>query len=331
MREVGAYNYDDLGILIASVVLIMSGPPVYAAINYMILSRVLFYMPYISPMHPGRVITTFLAIDGIVEILIGQGASRMANSSESDAFREVGANLVKSALIIQAVMFLLFIWLAAHFHRKAAKEGILPRNIRTVLIVLYTSSAIVTIRCIYRIVEFFEGWTGTLYTNEPYFWVFDAALMFVNTLILNIWHPGRRLPPSNKTYLAKDGVTELRGPGWKDKRNFLVTLIDPFDLVGLFQGVDKKTAFWNMSPEELDALEQESRQKKIERANRPRQAWQKIIDPLHVFGHSGGLARWFKKMERPHQRVSATRVTEGGATEDATKQNGNGHAKQETV
>lgn len=269
----------------------------YAAINYMILSRCLFYIPYLSPMHPGRVLTTFLAIDGIVEILIGNGASRMANSSTSEHNRRLGGDLVKSALIIQAIMFFLFVMVAVSFHRKTRKAGVLTKGIRTVLIVLYISSALITIRCIYRIVEFFEGWTGTLYTTESYFWVFEAAIMFLNTLMLNIWHPGQSLPPDNHLYLSRDGVTELRGPGWKDNRPFIVTFFDPFDIYGLFTGRDKKTAFWDMTPEEWEALQAEERRLAEEKANRPREWWMWVLDPLHLYGTKGHLTLLVEKIK----------------------------------
>lgn len=45
-------------------------------------------------------------------------------------------------------------------------------------------------------------------------------------------------------YLAQDGVTEVVGPGYEDKRPFVVTLVDPFDFVGLVSGRDKGTRYW---------------------------------------------------------------------------------------
>lgn len=68
--------------------------------------------------------------------------------------------------------------------------------------------------------------------------------MFANMLMLNIWHPMRYLPNDNKIYLSKDGVTERWGPGWVDKRPFLLTLVDPFDVAGLFTKRDKDK-FWD--------------------------------------------------------------------------------------
>lgn len=310
LREVGAFNYmyndRNLDIFIAESVLIMSGPPVYAAINYIVLSRILFYVPYLSPIHPGRVLTTFLAADAVCEVLIINGVQRIVNSRFSERARQLGGNLTKAGLILQAVLFLLFVLLAAVFQRRASKAGVLTRPLKTTLTVLYISCAIVTARCIYRIVEFFEWGNGPLTHSEAYFWIFEASIMFINTAMLNIWHPGRRLPKSNLIFLAKDGKTELTGPGWEDKRPFLVTFIDPFDLFGLVTGKDKKTKFWDMSLEELGRLNEEREAKKQEKMAKPRPALVKVLDPAHLFGYDG----WFYKMGNKLEKKEVTRDVE---------------------
>jgi len=212
--------------------------------------------------------------------------------------------LVKAGLLLQAVLFLLFIMLAADFHRRAIKAGVMKPSIRTVLIVLYVSCSIITIRCIYRIVEFFEWGDGPLTHTEAYFWVFEAAIMFINTLMLNIWHPGRYLPRSNRIFLAKDG-TEQHGPGWEDKRNKVVTFIDPFDLFGLFTGRDKKTRFWDMSHAELDALAEEHQKKKEAKLAAPRAFWKKCLEPFQLYGSQGHIVKWAKNLEKEDSNALA--------------------------
>jgi len=69
--------------------------------------------------------------------------------------------------------------------------------------------------------------------------------MFANTSLLNVFHPMAQLPRSNKVYLAKDGVTEIEGPGFDDKRNFLLTIIDPFDVYGMVTRRNRPTNFWD--------------------------------------------------------------------------------------
>jgi hypothetical protein len=287
-RLYGAYHTNDLGILIASVVLVMSGPPVYALINYFILSRILYYIPYLSPMHPGRVATTFVGLDAVCEILIGQGAWRMANSDSTEKERQLGANLVTASLALQAALFGAFGLLAAQFHVRATKAGVLTKKLETVLYVLYVSASIVTIRCIYRLVEYIMGWDSEIYKNEAYFWVFEASIMLINTVLLNIWHPGKRLPHSNSCFLARDGVTERRGPGWTDERPWPATIFDPFDLWGLARGKDKKTQFWDMNDEELAAL-------RAEMKSRKRGVVKGLLDPFHLWGERGYIGKHLGK------------------------------------
>ena len=73
--------------------------------------------------------------------------------------------------------------------------------------------------------------------------------MIINSLLLNVRHPGLYLPRNNKIYLAQDGVTEIEGPGFSDKRMFLWTILDPFDIVGWVKGRDKATRYWEEQQE----------------------------------------------------------------------------------
>jgi RTA1 like protein len=228
----------------------------------------------------------------------------MVNTSMSATERLVGEDLVKAALILQACLFLSFIALAAVFQVRAAKAGVLKPSIKRVLIVMYVSCVIVTARCIYRIVEFFQGYTGEIYTHEAYFYVFEASIMFINTAMLNVFHPGRSLPRSNKIFLAKDGVTELRGPGWKDARPKIVTFLDPFDLVGLCTGRDKKTRFWDMTPEELAVIDEQARLDREKKANEPRSIFMILLDPLHLWGSTGIIATALKKLSKDEEETT---------------------------
>ncbi|KAF2826566.1 hypothetical protein CC86DRAFT_382580 [Ophiobolus disseminans] len=286
VRLAGAYNTDNLAYVIASTVLIMSGPPVYALINYFILGRILYYIPYLAPLHPGRVATTFVALDSVCEILIGNGAWRMADSSRTEKQRQVGSHMVTASLCLQAALFGAFGLLAAQFHRCACKAAVLKRDMKVVLYVMYVSATIVTIRCIYRLVEYIKGWESSIYQNEVYFWIFEATIMFANTALLNLWHPGKRLPRSNSIFLSRDGVTERRGPGWADDRPWLVTVFDPFDLWGLIKGNDKKTQFWDMSDEELEKV-------RLEKKKGKRSIAAGLFDPLHLWGKKGYVGKHF--------------------------------------
>jgi hypothetical protein len=235
--------------------------PLYELANYFILSRILYYVPYNSPIHPGRVFTTFAAISSIVEALNGNGASYTVNQSLPDSKRAIGRALLKSALCIQLGVLGSFVLLAAYFHRKCKKSGLLPSNLRAVLITLYCSSALIASRTIYRTIEYFTtanvrytagldpSTLSPLIRYEWFFYVFEASLMLANTFLLNARHPMRFLPRDNRIYLAEDGTTEIQGPGYEDKRPFIVTVFDPFDLVGMCQGRNMQKKFWETHEE----------------------------------------------------------------------------------
>ncbi|KAK4034041.1 hypothetical protein C8A01DRAFT_49464 [Parachaetomium inaequale] len=228
LREVGAFDYTNINIYLASTLLIYMSPPILELANYHILGRTLYYVPYFSPIHPGRVLTTLGSLSAIVEILNALGLA----------------------------VILLFYSLAALFHRRCARAGVAHPRVRAVLYTLYISMLLILARTIYRAVEHFaapavaggqaDAWRSLspIIRYEWFFWVFEAAPMLVNALMWNARHPRRYLPQSYKVYLAQDGATEVHGPGWGDKRNVVMTLVDPFGFLAMCEKGRRGEPFW---------------------------------------------------------------------------------------
>lgn len=244
MREYGAYHYGNMGLFIASTVLLFVAPPVYQGANYFIFGRILYYLPYLSPLHPGRVWTTFIALDTVDGILAGNGAALVANPTNSPGKINTGKILVKVSLFLLLGMFLAFLFLIVIFHRRCIAAGVLNHKAKVIVYELYASSFLILIRNCFRTASFFYTWDSVANGEEWPFWVFEAVPMVINTFLLNVYPPAKYLPHNHKTYLATDGVTELEGPGMVDKRPFILTLIDPFDIGGLITGQDNKHKFW---------------------------------------------------------------------------------------
>lgn len=231
--------------------------PVYETANYFILGRMLYYIPYHSPIHPGRVFTTFIALAAVIESLTANGAAKVASANSSISQQNIGKALLKAALIMQIALMVGFVALAGRFHYNCLRGGVLHPKIKRTLYVLYTSCTLITIRTIYRTIEYFMAASLNAYTDihqispvlkhEWFFWVFETTLMYSNTTLLNILHPMQMLPRSNKVFLAKDGVTEIEGPGYDDPRPRLMTFIDPFDLHGLIVKRGKKDKYWELN------------------------------------------------------------------------------------
>ena len=63
------------------------------------------------------------------------------------------------------------------------------RNWVTVLLALYVVSALILNRSIFRLVEYKGGFDGYLMTHEVFGYIFDALLMFVAMIVMNVYHP----------------------------------------------------------------------------------------------------------------------------------------------
>jgi hypothetical protein len=227
--------------------------PLLELANYHVLGRVLYYVPYFAPLHPGRVLTTFGMLSSVVEVLNALGVSYASNTFLPDRYIQLGRALTKTALILQIVVIALFLLLAAIFHSRCNKAGVLNRKVRGPLITLYISTGLILARSIYRTVENFglASVVTDLKTLSPllryewYFWVFEASLMLINSIMWNVRHPGRYLPRNKKVYLAQDGKTEVEGPGWKDDRGFIMTVCDPCGMMNMgTRKEEKKAPFW---------------------------------------------------------------------------------------
>lgn len=219
-------------------------PPVYSGALYFIFGRVLYYLPYLSPMHPGRVWTTFIALDLVVGIIAGNGASLASNSSNSLSKVKLGFDLAKASLILQLAMFLAFVLLVAIFHNRCLKAHMFNDRTKMIIYLLYASSFLILVRNTFRTATFFFPPLGACNRIEAFFWVFEATPMVINTYMMNWYPPAKYMPANHKIYLATDGKTELEGPGMVDKRHFLLSFVDPFDIGGIITKRDSKNRFW---------------------------------------------------------------------------------------
>ncbi|CAG9980784.1 unnamed protein product [Clonostachys byssicola] len=262
LRSIGGWHYDILNVYIASLCITYAAPPLLELQNYHVLGRILYYVPYHSPLHPGRVLTTFGFISAIIEALNGWGASYSVNQSLPDSQRAIGHGLIKTALLLQLVVAACFLLLAGTFHHRCRRHGSINGRLSSTLLTLYVSVVLIVVRTVFRTVEYFgvaavnlskieDPMTlSPLLRYEAYFYVFEGATMIINSALFNVRHPRRYLPESNKIYLAEDGVTEVEGPGFEDGRPFWQTLLDPFGLWTKDKASQAK--FWEKQPTQVE-------------------------------------------------------------------------------
>ncbi|KAF3893149.1 RTA1 domain-containing protein [Trichophyton interdigitale] len=242
MREYGSFNYIYTGdmatliIFILGQVFIYVCPPLLELANYHVLGRVLYYIPHLAPFPPGKVVSTFGLIMLIVETLNALGVALSSNPSADSSQQHLGSSLTIAALSLQFAVILAFLALASILHRRCAKARIRSTYyhlIITMLIALYVSMALILIRCIYRLIEHLGNTDvelgdieklknlSPILRHEYYFYIFEASLMLVNSVLWNIWNPSRFLPSNHLIHVAKDGNVETIADQGKDGRSLL--------------------------------------------------------------------------------------------------------------
>lgn len=199
-------------------------------------------------------LTTLGALSAAVEILNALGVAYLAIRTPTNTRYALGHDLMRASLALQFGVIALFYGLAARFYARCRAAGVASPRVRAVLCSLGVSMGLILVRTVYRAVEHFglRGGGGAVPTAalspvvryEWFFYVLEAAPMLVNAAMWNARHPGRYLPRSVKVYLAQDGATEVSGPGWRDKRSVVMTVVDPFGLVAMCEKGNRGEPFW---------------------------------------------------------------------------------------
>lgn len=119
------------------------------------------------------------------------GSSGSSGSSNSVS---TGQNVIIGGLFVQIIFFGFFLISALVFQRRLIShptaKGLadhLPW--RKHIYALYTSSVLVLVRSVVRIVEYIQGTDGFVLSNEVFIYVFDGLLMFALMVIFLIIHP----------------------------------------------------------------------------------------------------------------------------------------------
>lgn len=113
----------------------------------------------------------------------------MVNGSQS-----TGNNIIIGGLIVQIIFFGFFVISAAVFQRRIITNPT-PESVGDYvpwhkhMYALYTTSILILIRSIIRVVEYAQGPDGVLLSTEVFIYVFDATLMFLVMAIFVVIHP----------------------------------------------------------------------------------------------------------------------------------------------
>ncbi|PLB45131.1 RTA1 like protein [Aspergillus steynii IBT 23096] len=172
---------------------ILLGPALFAASVYMVLGRII---TAVRAEHHSLIrvnwLTKIFVLGDVLSFVVQGGAAGMMVSSD---LASMGNNIVIAGLLIQVIMFGLFIVTAILFQMRMQKSPTtesfnaeLPW--KSHLGTLYMVSLLIMVRSIFRVVEFIMGHDGYLLSHEWTLYIFDALLMWIAMVLFGYRYPG---------------------------------------------------------------------------------------------------------------------------------------------
>jgi len=198
VRGVAHSNTGKLMPYIVQSTFLLLPPVLFAATVYMVLGRIIrsVHGERHSPVRVNWLTATFVFGDVVSFCVQGGGAGLMATENNA----ALGEKMVVAGLLIQVAVFWLFCATAGVFHYRyhshsAGATATGPEGgtggWRRGMYMLYSISALILVRSLFRVVEFSLGREGYPLMHEWMLFVFDSILMLAVMVIFYVWHPSR--------------------------------------------------------------------------------------------------------------------------------------------
>ncbi|WZH42148.1 Rtm1-like protein [Fusarium acuminatum] len=223
LRVYSAKNQSEITPFVLTLTCTVLAPVLIAAGNYLLISRLI--LAVLPPSHhrilkiPGQRLTPiFVACDVIAFLIQGSGSGIASSDNWQGEMEKIGVKVLVAGLSFQLVAFSLFLCVFRRFHVLAGRMAVdnAPTGWRKVVLAVYISSILimVSIRCVFRVVEFAGGRDSYAFIHEWPFWVFESLPMVGAIGIFCIYHPSRYLGshgPRFRAVCAEDTVELAEG------------------------------------------------------------------------------------------------------------------------
>ncbi|KAF5680453.1 RTA1-like protein [Fusarium denticulatum] len=236
-RAISTKHQQSTGVLLTFNIFILLAPIWVNAYAYMTLGRMVYYFipsQSLLRMPAATLAAIFVGLDILSFIVQLIGGSMSGPGSPPDEQMKA-VHIYMGGIGLQEFFIVIFVVLCFLFQKKMhtierQHQGIkafVTSDWGMLLCTLYFSLAMISVRIIYRLIEFSGGMgqDNALVTHEVYFYILEAAPMFLALLAFNLVHPGRIMtgPNSDMPGLFSFIKNKIRG------RNGKQLLEDPSD------------------------------------------------------------------------------------------------------
>jgi RTA1 like protein len=213
MRAAATQYQQSMALYTPMLLLVLLAPLWINAFVYMLFARIVYYFDEsqkVAFIPATRLGVLFICLDIVTFFIQAIGASMLSSTDASSI--NLGKTLYMSGIGFQEGFICLFLGFVIRFHLRARRSHTArSTHYNPTVILIYVSLALITVRIIFRLVEYSQGFDSPIPHTESYQYIFDALPMFIATLLWAIWHPGRVL-------VEKDGLFPTRQEKKQRKR-----------------------------------------------------------------------------------------------------------------
>ncbi|CAO2651437.1 Nn.00g040070.m01.CDS01 [Neocucurbitaria sp. VM-36] len=203
-RAISTHHTGSLLPYLLQAIFILLPPCLFAGTLYMIYSRVVraLHGSSFSLISPRWCTRIFVAGDFLCLNIQSGGAGCLPH----EKLAKYGNGIIVAGLALQVVIFTGFMYCCLVFHRRfrthLAREGrTVDGQWEAVLGMLYVTSVVISVRNVFRLVEFVAGHESYLFLNEWPVYVFDGVLMLVVMVVYYVWYPPQLQPTSSDSMI----------------------------------------------------------------------------------------------------------------------------------
>lgn len=178
----------------------------------------------LSPIRPTWLTKIFVGGDVLCFLIQSAGGASLAGSQGDKKKADLGKFTILAGLFLQIVLFAVFIFVSYIFYKRLRRQPT-PMSQRpeirwlTMLYVLFGVSVLITVRNIFRVIEYAGGEDGYLLVHEWPMYAFDATLMLAVVAILLWWFPSLIRPRNSymmENLESQASLTDDHQTGYKN-------------------------------------------------------------------------------------------------------------------
>ncbi|KAL8658486.1 MAG: hypothetical protein Q9202_007549 [Teloschistes flavicans] len=158
--------------------------------------------------------TLYFVLLDIIAFIVQAGGAIIASGQDKPRHTVLlGLHIYMGGVGFQEFFVLVFCYIAFRFSQQLKREN--PTRLSQAQLLLYAQYAVlvlITVRIVFRLIEYASGLDSSIPNHEAYQYVFDTLPMLFALVVYNAIHPGRIMPGQESDF-----------PSRKDRKNYFLT------------------------------------------------------------------------------------------------------------